>query len=502
MRDLDTPYDRLHALPRELWLPGLITAAGDCAQRLHDLRLWLAALVEGELPAPLLDFADAQAVTPLRAVVGELGLPALCRGNAALALQVARTLLWHLDRINDYLPRCGRDAAIAIVAAEFRAEWSIEKTGWEELLALLQGLGDLPNMRQDALRGHLTSREFREAQRISALLPHLQPLADLIRRLGRAEPHPGALPCRQSPPLAPATQWAPMRLRETRLPDAPGELKGIRHSDRIERMLGSEALQIRHPVLHKLWRARLAESRLLTYESEAVLIEAVPDPSARLRQQAAPPQQQALQRGPMLVCVDTSGSMRGAPENVAKAVVLEVLRVAHCEQRACRLIAFGGPGELIERDLELSRDGLRHLLDFIGQGFDGGTDLQAPLERVVELVRSEAWQSADLLLVSDGEFGCTETTLRQLDDAKATLGLRVQGVLLGDRETIGLLETCDDIYWLRDWRRFDGATPRREGFVPVHTPSLTALYFPNALSDRAARTAARTGDSLQAMRNG
>jgi uncharacterized protein with von Willebrand factor type A (vWA) domain len=491
MRDLDTPYDRLQALPRELWLPALITAAGDCAQRLHDLRCWLAALQSGELPARTLVFADPQAVAPLRDVVGELGLPALCRGSAAMALQVLRTLLWHLDRINDHRPRLSREAAIAEVTSGFRAEWILGKSGWEDMLALLQGLGDLPNMRQDELRGHLNSRGFREAQRISALLPHLQPLAELIRRLGRAQPSADLPPTRWAQPLPRAAQMRPTRWRETRLPDAPGEFKGIRHSDRIERMLGSEALQIRHPVLHKLWRARLAESRLLTYESEAVLIEAVPDPAARQRPQAAPLAPQPLARGPMLVCVDTSGSMRGGPENVAKAVVLQVLRVAHRERRACRLIAFGGPGELVEHELDLSRDGLRNLLDFVGQGFDGGTDLQAPLARVVELVHREHWQSADLLIVSDGEFGCTEAMLRQLDAAKAELGLRVQGVLLGDRETIGLLETCDDVYWLRDWRRFEGATPQREGFVPVHTPSLTALYFPNALSPRATRTAGR-----------
>jgi uncharacterized protein with von Willebrand factor type A (vWA) domain len=493
MRNLDAPYERLQALPRQLWLPALVTAAGDCAQRLHDLLPWLAALQGGELPPEALDFADPQAVAPMRSVVGELGLPALCRGSPELALQVMRALLWHLDRINDHLPRLARADAIARVAGEFRAEWTREKAGWEEMLALLQGLGDLPNARRDELRGHLHSREWREAQRISALLPHLQPLADLIRRLGRAEPRAGLPPARHARPNPDAARVMPTRLRETRLPDAPGELKGIRHSDRIERMLGSEAMQIRHPVLHKLWRARLAESRLLTYDSEAVLLEAVADPSARQRSKAAPPTPQPLQCGPMLVCVDTSGSMQGGPENVAKAIVLEVLRVAHRERRACRLIAFGGPGELLERELGLGRDGLRHLLDFIGQSFDGGTDLQAPLARVVELVHSERWQNADLLLVSDGEFGCTAAMLQQLDAAKAMLGLRVQGVLLGDRETIGLLETCDDIYSLCDWRRFDGATPRREGFVPVHTPSLTALYFPNALSERAARTAGRKG---------
>ena len=157
-------------------------------------------------------------------------------------------------------------------------------------------------------------------------------------------------------PPALATQVAaldtplPLHERETRLPDAPGELMGIRHSDRIERMLGSEAMQIRHPVLHKLWRARLAESRLLTYQSEAVLIEQVPDPEGRARQRSVL-QPERLERGPIILAVDTSGSMQGAPENIAKAVVLEALRTAHREKRGCLLIAFGGPDEVIEREL-------------------------------------------------------------------------------------------------------------------------------------------------------
>ena len=150
-------------------------------------------------------------------------------------------------------------------------------------------------------------------------------------------------------------------------------------------------------------------------------------------------------------------------------------------------MAFGGPGELVERELGAHRDGLRALLDLMGQGFDGGTDVQTPIERAIALVRSARWRSADLLIVSDGEFGCTAATLAQLDAARAELGLRVQGILVGDRETLGLLDICDHIFWLRDWRRFEGTVPQREGFVPVHSPSLTALYFPNALSERAAR---------------
>lgn len=491
---LDPPYDRLAALPRELWLPGLITSCGDSAARLADLRGWLAALADGQLPDAALDFGDAAALAPMRDTIGELELPALTRGVPALAGQVLRTMLWHLDRIVDLQPRLTREQAIAHSAEGFREEWTLEKSGWEEALALMQGLGDLAHLRWDELRGRLTSREWREAQRISALLAHLQPLAELIRSLGRAQHHPAQPPSRSAQV---AVNDAPLPLieRETRLPDAPGELMGIRHSDRLERMLGSEAMQIRHPVLHKLWRAKLAESRLLTYQSEAVVIDHVPDPRGRASRRSAP-QPERLERGPIILAVDTSGSMQGAPENIAKAVVLEALRTAHREQRGCLLIAFGGPDELVERDLhpaERPQAGLDALMELLGQSFDGGTDVQAPIERAVQRVREARWSSADLLIVSDGEFGCTPATLQHLEDARQELGLRVQGILVGDRETLGLLETCDAIHWLRDWRRFAGDTPQREGFVPVHTPSLTALYFPNALNPRASATAARHG---------
>ena len=492
MGPIDAPYDRLAALPRELWLPGLVTACGDSAARLADLRGWLDALDQGLLPDESLDFGDVEATRPLRAAVGELELPELTRGVPALAEQVLRTMLWHLDRIVDLQPRLTRAQAIAASAQGFRDEWEVEKSGWEEALALMQGLGDLARLRWDELRGRLTAREWREAQRISALLAHLQPLAELIRSLGRAHHHPERPPARATQAAALDTP-RPLRERETRLPDAPGELMGIRHSGHIERMLGSEAMQIRHAVLHKLWRARLAESRLLTYQSEAVLIEQVPDPEGRARRRSTP-QPERLERGPIILAVDTSGSMQGAPENIAKAVVLEALRTAHREKRGCLLIAFGGPDEVIERELrpaERPQEGLDALLELLGQSFDGGTDVQAPIERAVQRVREARWSGADLLIVSDGEFGCTPATQAHLEAARSELGLRVQGILVGDRETLGLLETCDAIHWLRDWRRFAGDTPQREGFVPVHTASLTALYFPNALNARASATAAQ-----------
>lgn len=48
----------------------------------------------------------------------------------------------------------------------------------------------------------------------------------------------------------------------------------------------------------------------------------------------------AAELGPIILCLDTSGSMRGARETVAKALALECLRGAHRQERKCFLYAF------------------------------------------------------------------------------------------------------------------------------------------------------------------
>jgi uncharacterized protein with von Willebrand factor type A (vWA) domain len=94
---------------------------------------------------------------------------------------------------------------------------------------------------------------------------------------------------------------------------------------------------LRHPVLKKLWRARRAEARLLSYDSSAVLTTGGPTRWRRRARHDGAAQPEALERGPIIVCLDTSGSMRGAPETIAKAVVLA--GAAHRPRRAARLPA-------------------------------------------------------------------------------------------------------------------------------------------------------------------
>jgi hypothetical protein len=73
--------------------------------------------------------------------------------------------------------------------------------------------------------------------------------------------------------------------------------------------------------------------------------------------------------------------------------------------------------------------------------------------------------------------------------------LRVQGVLIGDRETVGFLEIADAIFPVRDWRKLGGEAIES----PVHSHRLTALYFPGALRSEENRAATVSPEAAAAV---
>ena len=471
----------LDGLPRNLWLGSLVNSQGPLEPRLDALAGLRAALLAGVLPdAASADWPDRQLAVPLRAILSGLGLPALCRERAELADQVVASMLWHLDRIVDYVDR-GDDAAAAIARAlaAFADDWKEKCDLIDELVGVLGAMGDLfKNTHWDRLRGLLRSDDWREVVRIRRLIEGLPELSALIRRLGRARPADATEGAdRIELESGGTTTELKLRTRVVRIPELPGETRDVRRSGRIARMLPSETMLLAHRRLRLVWHAHHAERSLLTYEEDERMEETVPvrvpvpQPNPRHRPE------HRLETGPILLCVDTSGSMQGGAEAVAKAVVLEAMRTAHAQRRACHVFAFGGPDEIMELELDFDAAGLERLAWFLGQGFRGGTDICGPLERVLERVAGERWRQADLLIASDGEFGATSATAAATARAKAELGLRVEGVLIGDRETVGLLELADSVFWVRDWRRYGGSTADS----PIHSKSLTADYFPGAL---------------------
>jgi uncharacterized protein with von Willebrand factor type A (vWA) domain len=258
-------------LQKALWLPALVCSCGSTVQRLQDLHAWEAAVQAGQLPSLQYDLGDPANCAAMRQAVADMGLCALAQGSVSMTKQVLRSMLWHLDRLIDRPVGDSRTVAIERMVQDFRDEWTLAREAWHEVLAVFKTLGELPNLRWDQLRGHLNRREWYEARRIGELLAHLKEITSFIDQMGRAQRSNDLPPSPQPQPSAHQPHQRAAVQITTQQVDQPGEVRGVKRSGEIARLLASEAVMIRHPLLQRPWRARFAEAQLLTYESEAVL---------------------------------------------------------------------------------------------------------------------------------------------------------------------------------------------------------------------------------------
>lgn len=152
----------------------------------------------------------------------------------------------------------------------------------------------------------------------------------------------------------------------------------------------------------------------------------------------------------MIVCLDTSGSMQGTPENVAKALVLQCISVAKTEKRACYVYLFGSRGEVTEMELTPDAEGLERMILFLSMSFGGGTDAEGPLNLALEQSDKNKWHQADILLVSDGEFAVSSGLTRKISHRKDNSGLSIHGVVIGSSLS-PMDKICDPLHQFSSW---------------------------------------------------
>ena len=283
------------------------------------------------------------------------------------------------------------------------------------------------------------------------LLGRLPELHELIRRLGRKaglRATKKALAQREDSRAGAGVVRSAMMQAET---------SGITRSDGRLLLLPSELSLLAYAnaqpprsnaagakALHRL---RRAEASLLSYERSAWTEEKARNLSWR---EFRP----AFERGPLICCVDTSRSMAGKEEAVAKAAVLEILRLAENERRRCHLFFFSGPNQLEELEIPappIPSAAWQGVLDFLGRSFQGTTDLDAPLAASLQCLEGyeSIWQTADLLFVTDSKV--EEPSIKLLEKLKAFRkeGLRVFAlIVLQDVEAHGmkvLTDICDEV---------------------------------------------------------
>ena len=295
---------------------------------------------------------------------------------------------------------------------------------------------------------------WKQLQSLKKKLENLKELRELVRSLGRGG---GKGPIRRAPQQV---YKSGMPLGVIRSEESPEETRGLTRSGDISRMLPSEArllasgwpkgdMKKGSKACRRLFLARRAERTLLSYERAGWVDDQPSRVTGRLELRPA------SEMGPIIVCLDTSASMLGPRETVAKSLTLECMRGAIRQQRKCLVYAFSGPENVMELELDVGPESISKLLSFLTMSFSGGTDVDAPLALSLDRLGREEWNLADILMVTDGEIPHpNEDILRKLNVAKEDMGLSVHGLLVG-RVTEPMQEICTDIHVFKSWNVVD-----------------------------------------------
>ena len=178
-----------------------------------------------------------------------------------------------------------------------------------------------------------------------------------------------------------------------------GQISGLRLSGEITSTLPSELAMSQNPVAKLYFAQKFAESKLLSY---AYINRQKTTRLEKTTEEEESSHKEKETKGPVIICVDTSGSMQGTPEQVAKTITFALAKKCLEEGRGCYLISFSE--DIAEKNLaDFSKgNGLMELINFISMSFNGWTeDAPAALERSIELLQQNSWKNADVLTISD-----------------------------------------------------------------------------------------------------
>jgi uncharacterized protein with von Willebrand factor type A (vWA) domain len=496
-------YGWLDALPVTLRRAVVTNLHGELHTRASAVIALRDALVRGELPArESVDWPEPSLAGPLFDALAESGVVVYCRDHPELAEAVVLSVLDLAQELHrrvgvlraaffemasaeraargvssvpptrcatpgdavsgraidlDASLRSDAERLLAETTREFlrgrvQASWAWRVEHWAEISAVLEGLREALGLRYGLAAGVLRAIPWWDSMRLRAALTHVSELTEILRQLGRIGLDLSAdedlVVAQRTDELAPSLVRLPSR------GSTKDEVRGVVRSGDLRAMLPAEAAALAHPRLKGLWYARFAERSLMAWHAEGVEPDAPPTERGPVAIEPTDGAHTApLARGPVLVVIDTSESMSGVRDKVARAVALQVACVAFHERRPCRLVMFSGADELREHTLSFEGDGIYDLLKFLAMGFFGGTEINQVLRDLTRRWPTPEWRRADLVLVSDGAFAPDPDALEAFHRARLAARARAHGVHVGaEPETHApMAAICDPVHDVAPW---------------------------------------------------
>ena len=290
----------------------------------------------------------------------------------------------------------------------------------EEHLEMLEILSMLfPGKMWDHSLRSLHREYFGDLERYAAVLRKRADLREILEQVGRIELEYGSKKLNLSP-------------------YSRNEVHSVTFSSDIQTLLPVEVVKLKNPTLKLKFYADMLEGKLLTYQLRGENWNS--DAAGKRR------------KGPVIALVDTSASMRGAPELFAKAVMLAITRRMLKEGRDVKVILFSSKWQTFEIELTNKKRMGQEFLEFLKFTFGGGTDFNTALRAGLKALKGEkAFEGADILFLTDGESELSEVPLiREWNEIKAERKARIFSLIIGNYDAGGLEKISDHTYIVGD----------------------------------------------------
>lgn len=465
---LEDQYSFLDDCPSDLLEEVICSTVGTLEQRSDTMQRWYKYFILGEIP-PKPEWLSKYISDVVQQQIVQSGIAPFLKDQHELTIEFLKYVIlqwkviqseyqekmqkWLQDKIAN-AKQSNEPFESSEVEQDFDFKYSGElviHNSWHERLEAWKQLnsvfGDLSQMLGrdvDITKGILKHQHWKHIERLQGLLQRIDEFKKIVNALGRLQE---SLDNEEEiENFFESISRVVEEIQEKVVDYIPEEMSGIERSGSISRMLPQEALFLGHPKLKMLWHAKRYEQALLSYKVQGLEIEKTWVDIAEQQEVKKP--RPRFDRGPMLIVIDTSGSMSGTPEIIAKALTLQAAKTAHAEKRACYLYAFGGQGQRIEHDLKFTQDGIQKLLEFLGYSFGGGNDIET-VEYAVKRLEEEQWEKADVMIVSDGEWTAS-SHIEQIVKSSAEKGTRFHGVQVGGNGQ-GLKQLCKNTYSFKNW---------------------------------------------------
>ncbi len=220
--------------------------------------------------------------------------------------------------------------------------------------------------------------------------------------------------------------------QKKKVKDGAVELSSVTIGDRIQDILPSELMSLTHESLRPDFYRKQTEKQLLVYSKEA---------------------HKQKNKGPIIVCLDTSGSMCGDPEIWSKAVTIGIMEVAEMQKRDFACIIYSN---ITEKPIVIKKNEIapEKVIEIATLFHGGGTDWASPLSEAMELIETATFKDADIVMITDGECRLSDQFLKKYKAIKEVKEFKTQGILVntagGYCSDKALKEFCDSVTLVSD----------------------------------------------------